>query len=323
MQIRLRALAAGTATFLPFVLRYACRGTGGTASARYCYSVWMRHLVKAHASGYTLGGRGQTIAELGPGDSLGIGLAAMLSGFDRYFALDVKKHANAEGNLAVFRELLELFEVRAPIPGDEEFPLVFPRLNSYSFPHGILTEEVLYGTLDARRVDAIAEAIPGAAKGQQSAARIDYIAPWSEMNFAHRESVDFAFSQAVLEHVDDTTTAYRALYHCLRPGGFMSHTIDYESHGLTRDWFGHWTIGDLSWRFVRGARPYLINRLPHSAHVHAIEGAGFRMVRDEARQAVAPPRARLAKRFARLSDRDLETCGAYVQAIKPGVYAGI
>jgi hypothetical protein len=254
---------------------------------------------------------------------LGIGLAAMLCGFDRYFALDVKRHANAQGNLAVFKELLGLFAERVPIPDDKEFPLVFPRLESYAFPHRILTDEVLQSTLHPERVDAIARAIPGAGTAGAGAVRIDYVVPWSEVSFAHREAVDFAFSQAVLEHVEDITVAYRALYHCLRPGRLMSHTIDYESHGLTRDWFGHWTIGDVSWHFVRGARPYLINRMPHSAHVEAIGGAGFRMIRDEARQAVPPPRGKLAKRFSGLSDRDLATCGAYIQAIKPAAQSSV
>src|SRR4029077_18633813 len=99
MQIKCRALAAGAATFLPFVRKYACRGTGGTVSARYCYSVWMRHLVKAHQCGYSLIGTGGRIAELGPGDTLGIGFAAMLSGYDEYFALDAKAHASIKGNL--------------------------------------------------------------------------------------------------------------------------------------------------------------------------------------------------------------------------------
>jgi SAM-dependent methyltransferase len=245
----------------------------------------------------------------------------MLSGFDRYFALDVKRHANADGNLAVFRELLRLFVERAPVPGDEEFPLVFPRLDSYSFPHGILTEDLLRTTLNPQRVDAIARAIPGSGQAQSEAIRIDYIVPWSEMSFAHRESVDFAFSQAVLEHVDDTTAAYRAIYHCLRPGGFTSNTIDYDSHGLTHDWFGHWTIGDVPWRLVRGARPYLINRLPHSAHVRAIEGAGFLMIREEAQRGTPPRRAQLANTFSELTDSDLETRGAYVQAVKLAEHA--
>ncbi len=317
MQLRLRALAAGTATFLPFVGKYACRGTGGTASARYCYSVWMRHLVKAQASGFSLAGTNGRIAELGPGDSLGIGLAAMLSGYNEYFALDVKPHANAERNVAVFKELARLFSTRAPIPGDEEFPLTFPKLDDYSFPGRLLTDRILASALDAQRLDAIAGAIKEPARKIDGGIRIAYIAPWTDTSLLEPESIDVAFSQAVLEHVDDIAAAYKALHRWMRPGGVMSHTIDYESHGLTRDWNGHWTIGDLRWRLVRGTRPYLINRLPHSAHLSAIKEAGFRIILDDMRQGPPLQRASLAKQFLELSDSDLETCGSYIQALKP------
>jgi hypothetical protein len=38
-------LMKGIATFVPGVRRLANRRAGGPASARYCYSVWLRHLV--------------------------------------------------------------------------------------------------------------------------------------------------------------------------------------------------------------------------------------------------------------------------------------
>lgn len=317
MQLHLRSLATGAATFLPLIGKYANRRTGGTESARYCYSVWMRHLVKAQTSGYSLAGTGRTIAELGPGDSLGTGLAAMLSGFDKYFALDVKVHANAERNLAIFQELLHLFSERAPIPGEDEFPLVLPKLDDYSFPNRILTGGILKNALDPQRIQAIEAAIQQAGREIESTIRIQYIAPWTDLSFLHPDSVDFVFSQATLEHVDDIAVAYRTLHSYLRPGGLMSHTIDYKSHGLTRDWFGHWTIGDTSWYFVRGTRPYLINRLPHSAHLSAIEQAGLRVIMDVAERATAPQRAILARRFLALSDADLATCGTFILAMKP------
>ena len=42
------------------------KGTGGTISARYCYSVWLRHLVKAKENRLPI--RYKRIAELGPGE---------------------------------------------------------------------------------------------------------------------------------------------------------------------------------------------------------------------------------------------------------------
>src|SRR5690242_13726234 len=77
MSIRLNSLAVGMATYVPGLWHLTGRKTGGSASARYCYSVWLRHLSMLHES--ALPTMFETTAELGPGDSLGIGLATMLS----------------------------------------------------------------------------------------------------------------------------------------------------------------------------------------------------------------------------------------------------
>jgi hypothetical protein len=278
----------------------------------------MRHLVKAHSSGFMLAGRSGTIAELGPGDSLGIGLAAMLSGFDKYLAFDAKVHANTKRNLAVFQELLQLFLERTRVPGEGEFPQIYPRLDDYSFPSQILTDRILKSALDPQRTNAIMRAIQSLQNEVDGAIRIDYIAPWLNADLFHCHSVDIIFSQAVLEHIDDIVSAYKRMYEYLRPGGLMSHTIDFESHGITRDWYGHWTVSDACWYFIRGKRPYLINRMPHSTHIGAIKQAGFRVIMDEARHAEAPERLLLARRFVMLSGADLATSGAFIQAIKPG-----
>src|SRR6266540_4688117 len=61
--------------------------TGGTDTSRYCYSVWLRHLATLHPYGFKV--TGARVGELGPGDSIGIGLAAMLSGAAQYVGLDI------------------------------------------------------------------------------------------------------------------------------------------------------------------------------------------------------------------------------------------
>jgi len=65
------------------------KGTG--SPARYYYSVYLRHLVIAAANGLSPDFR--VVAEIGPGESLGVGMAALLSGVRRYCAFDVVKHA--------------------------------------------------------------------------------------------------------------------------------------------------------------------------------------------------------------------------------------
>ena len=64
----------------------------------------------------------EIVAELGPGDSLGVAIAAILSGVREYYAFDVVAYAHNDNNLRVLDECLQLFASRADIPGDEEFP---------------------------------------------------------------------------------------------------------------------------------------------------------------------------------------------------------
>ena len=278
-QLKVRAVVKGALTWLPGFHRLGNRHTGGTVEARYCYSVWMRHLrIVVGTQGTKVP---NCVAELGPGDSLGIGLAAMLSGANRYFALDRKAFANPQTNLAILDGLLALFRARAPIPDDSEFPGVFPKLHTYAFPSDILGEAHLAHCLEPRRVQAIRRATAGEPSIAGEPVEIRYLAPWNEAGTILPESVDWVFSQAVLEHVDDVSAAYSALMKWLRAGGLMSHSIDYCCHGLTGDWNGHWSIPDWLWTIVRGRRAYLINRLPHSAHVQAMRESGFRIIKEE------------------------------------------
>ncbi len=119
MKLRIKAILAGLATYVPgYDYLHA---TGGTDSARYCYSVWLRHLKLLHEAG-ALRGVPHTVAELGPGDSIGIGLAALLSGAERYYALDVVPYPDLKSNLAIFDELVRLFRERRADLGGTRVP---------------------------------------------------------------------------------------------------------------------------------------------------------------------------------------------------------
>jgi len=308
LQIKPRALAAGLASFLPGVRALTNRASGGTGSTRYCYSVWLRHLVRAHAAGLPTDPR--CVAELGPGDSLGIVLAALLSGADRCMALDVKAHADAATNLRVFEELVALFLSRTPIPEDAEFPAVQPKLADYRFPAHLLTADRLAVALDDARLDHIRAAI----LGQSSPIGLADMAPWNDPSVIQAGSVDFLLSQAVLEHVDDLDRTYAAMRAWMKPGAFMSHSIDFSSHNLTRSWNGHWTLGDGAWRLVRGPRLYLINREPLSSHVDYLKRHGFDLVTVEGHPAERGASFRPAKRFRRMSEQDASTRSVFVQA---------
>ena len=146
---------------------------------------------------------------------------------------------------------------------------------------------------------------------------ITYRAPWSDPAVIQEKSVDLIYSQAVLEHVDDLPTAYRCMHHWLKPGGYVSHRIDFRSHGLSEAWNGHWACSDLLWQIVRGRRPYLINREPCSTHMDLLREYGFTVKTQIATSTVsAIHRSELSRRFVGMRDSDLSTSGVFVVARK-------
>jgi hypothetical protein len=315
MAVRMRPLLVGAATYLPGLRTLTARRTGGTISARYCYAVWLRHLIMArqHHAGAAFG----TVAELGPGDSLGLGLAALLSGAERYVALDVVRYADSARNVAVFGELVALFREREPVPDDREFPLVRPLLPSYAFPHDILTDDLLAAALDPARLAMIRRAVIALDAPNGDTPFISYVVPWHDAGVIERQSVDLIVSQAVLEYPSDLAGTYAAMDRWLKPGGMMSHDIDFKSHGLTREWSGHWACSDLVWFLMEGRRRDILNRVPHSTHLDLIRALGCEIVRDQRTASPAASRAHLAPRFRHLTDEDLRTSSAFIQAHKP------
>ncbi len=310
--IYLRPVVRGLATWIPGARRLFARGTGGSNNPRYCYSVWLRHLAMAHQSG--LNTEPLTVAELGPGDSLGLGLCAVLSGSNRYFALDVVTHAQPERNLAMLDALVGLFARRTPIPDEAEFPGVTPRLTCYDFPSSVLSENRLTAALAADRLGRIRAALRGEpADGLE----IRYVSPWYDPRVVQEGTVDLVLSQAVLEHVEDLRHAYTAMGRWLRPGGVMSACIDFRSHSYAREWNGHWAYSEAMWWVIRGNRPFLINREPLSTHRRLLAESGFTIVYEQKHPGPSGlPREQLASRFRSMSDEDLSTQSVFVQAVK-------
>jgi hypothetical protein len=256
----------------------------------------------------------KSVAELGPGDSLGIGLAALVSGVDDYCALDVVAHADPQRNLGIFEELVALFGDREDIPGEDEFPDLKPYLESYGFPAEAFDGGDLNSALKSDRLDRIKHSISSA---DRENSKVRYVVPWSDTTNIKDGSIDFIYSQAVLEHIDDLRTAYRALHSWLKPTGLMSNQIDFKSHGMADEWNGHWTYSDFQWKLIRGNRPYLINRKPHSTHLRLMKAAGFEVRCDlKVKTPSNISRSALAPRFEDLSDDDLTTSGAFIQAAK-------
>ena len=311
--MKFKKIISGIASFFPFLyrLKLVFKGTSGSDSARYCYSVWMRHLVMLKING--LDPYPKVVAEFGPGDSLGIGLAALISGCDKYYGLDVVAYSSNESNAKIFDELLTLFKNRSPIPGDDEFPQVKPRLENYEFPSIIYDENKLNGFLEKDRIEKIRNSINNL---QSKDSLIRYVVPWSESNIIEKESLDLIYSQSVLEYVADLKMIFKCMSFWLKANGIISHQIDFASQNHSDEWNGHWTISDFTWKFMKGKRPYYINREPHSTYISTL-GEDFKIVCDK--RVIRDSRYTLndlSPRFKSLTETDLITSGSFIQGVK-------
>jgi SAM-dependent methyltransferase len=243
------------------------------------------------------------VGELGPGDSIGIGLAALLSGADQYVGLDLVPFSAKAELEPIFDELVQLYCHQEPIPDDQEFPHLRPRLASYEFPVDLIDAKNC-----ANRANAIRTELSVIMKGSRV---IKYQAPWTSPADIAPGSLDLIFSQAVLEHVDYLEETYRSMFTWLKPGGYASHVIDFSAHHLSPFWNGHWAYSDLQWKLVRGQREFLLNRRPLSTHINYAEESGFEILkvfRNYEDSRLGPHC--LALDFQQLSAEDSRTRGA-------------
>lgn len=285
-------------------------------AARSCYAAWLRTIVAAHKHGLPVGFN--TVAEIGPGDSLGVGICALLSGARQYFALDIMRAALNLSNLDIFEKLVKLFKERSPIPDDKEMAKCRPRLASYEFPSYILTEKILNKALADDRIAKIRQAILDVENPKDDGeVVIKYMAPWEDEAVIRPGTVDIILSHAVMEHVDDIDKSYRASYLWLKRGGYIAHAIDYKCHATNGLWNGHWTYSDFIWKIIRGKSFYFINREPHSAHIVAIKQNGFKIIlADKYKRSNSLTKRELATKFGQLSDEDLEIAESFIIAQK-------
>jgi SAM-dependent methyltransferase len=126
------------------------------------------------------------------------------------------------------------------------------------------------------------------------------------------DTVDFAWSQAVLEHIrladfDGTLTE---LHRVLRPGGVASHRIDLRDHlgGALNNLRFSQQIWEAEWMARSG---FYTNRIRYSDMLDRFSRAGFdvEVLSVDRWERLPTPRQKLAREFRALSDDDLAVSG--------------
>lgn len=220
------------------------------------------------------------VLELGPGDSLNTALIARAHGAGAVFLVDAAPAAHMD--IGPYRTLAAYLEERSGFrtpPGD---------LESYT---------ALLAACNARYLT------DGLASLRQIPAN----------------SVDFVFSQAVLEHVrrDEFDAHLRELHRILKPDGIMSHRIDFKDHlggGLNNLRFSRrrWE----SQLFARSG--FYTNRLRASEVLAALRTTGFesRIARLDQWPRIPIRPEQLASEFRNLPEDDLRISGLDVVCSK-------
>jgi hypothetical protein len=287
-------------------------GSGGTISSEYCYSVWLRHLhYLIENKLFNTVEDIKRVAEIGPGDSIGIGLSSIYTGVCEYYAFDVIKHASFPKNISINKELFAHFLNRRDIPNSNKQRNTFPTLLDYSFPKNILNFNNDFYIKRYHQIERVLNCLA------PQDVNIEYVVPWTNSSGSNLRNIDLIFSQAVMEHVEDIEFAYTEMYKWLKPGGVISHQIDFKAHEMTKEWYGHWYIEDKMWNFLSHGRKYPMNRLPFSSHIKIIEKAGFeiKFVKTVQKENVLKNRTPKVPGI-NFTVEDLVTSGALIQAIK-------
>lgn len=281
------------------------------------YGIGFKHLCLMQAKGAAFP---RNLAEVGPGNSIGAGVLALLLGSERYVGLDVVPFARLENTADAWIDgMVSLLRNRAALPNADGFPSLRPYLDGSGFPL-MVSESMLANALLPERIAAVRACLKGLRAnhaGKADGLCLEYRVPWEDHVADLRESMDAIFSHTVMQHVPDPANAYRLMASMLKPGGMTTHQINYGCHGMSDAWNGHWAYPGWLWKIALGRKPFLINRLPHGAHLKMLQDAGLALdmaltsVRSDGLAA-----EKLARAYRNLGE-DADIAGAVLIAHKP------
>jgi hypothetical protein len=265
----IKSAIKGFITFIPGVSvlikkgRPKIRHSG--ADAEFCYSYWLRMLVFLSENGN--GNSFKEVGEIGNGGSLGIGFCALLTGCDKYYALETEELFEKEHNLKILDEIIFLFRNETAIT--QKFRQQNITINNFDYPRDLIDPVFM----NESRISEIRNDI---IESFRDSKRIKIIYEWEKQPPLN---LHFIFSRAVMEHVFNPEEVYRAIRLHLVAGSLMLHDIEFHSHGITKKIDGHFLISSLLWKIIFGRRTYYINRWNLDEHCESIIDSGFELLK--------------------------------------------
>lgn len=136
-------------------------------------------------------------------------------------------------------------------------------------------------------------------------------------------SVDFIFSNAVMEHVSDVEVAFAEMNRLLKPGSYMAHNVDLRVHGPIKKTspLAHLQYADWEWKLLTARKMSYINRLRRSDFEKLLNKTNFELLHmknnDEATdEYIDEIRSQFINKFREMDVKDIKTLGISIVAKK-------
>lgn len=241
---------------------------GSMVRPDYALEIVRRHSLTA---GIDLSGK--TVLELGPGDSVGNGIVAYALGASSSILVDAGRFASRSPR--VYRDFIDWLITTLP----ESSRLRDAAAAWTTFEELLGVCRISYLTEGLRSLQSIPDG-----------------------------TVDYAFSEAVLEHVrlNDFGATVAELRRCMKDTAVATHVVDYKDH--LESGLNNMRFSVALWEAPLFARSgFYTNRLRHSDVLAAFTSAGFRITADEVVRWPAAPlaRSRITPGLRHYSDDDL------------------
>lgn len=227
--------------------------------------------------------KGKTVLEIGPGNSLCMGLFFLSMGAKKVYIVDRFKH---------------LFWDKKDILFHRTF---VSEIVSKDFPFQGVIEKAM--TMEDRGITLNPNLIEY---------RIGDVARLPLEN----SCVDFAFSNAVLEHVHQPEQVINELARVTRPGGWGSHEIDLRDHFFKATPLRLLGYSDALWNLMTSYRPGYANRLRFSDYIKLFEKHSFNVIKltytRELENDQLPKDLKLNRKFRNYSPEELKILAFWV-----------
>ena len=314
-RIAFKQLVAGILTRIPYVnriiLKRFYKNTGGTIDADYCLLVWGKHIDLLLKNNWKP--KCKSVLELGPGDSLGVGIVAVLSGVKSYCAVDVLSYDVISKSILVLNQLKGIIESGQTIEENEKIKPHFDSTAEWvnKFLINLRQNEDLKLLFSKIELD-----LNNLFDTNYKCNYIKYL-PLDKYLTSSDGRFDLIFSQSVLEYIGELVPAFQKMHVQLNSNGWISHEVDLSCMRTSDRWDGHWSYPNWLWKIMKGKRPFFINRFTCDFYSKELEKSIWRNVKFLSyKKAIQTPKNELAKDYKILEDETLQTASIYFIAQK-------